>query len=247
MPQFKKIILVIPTYNEVKNLPIITRKIFDLDINEISILVVDDNSPDGCGQIAEELHNEFGDRVQVLHRQQKEGLGRAYIQGLCHALSLDADVIGMMDADLSHPAEKIPEMLLALESADMVIGSRYVKGGKLDEDWPYWRKALSSFGNYYARTILNLPIKDATGGFKLWRRSALEKIPFSHSKSDGYVFQVEQAYLANLAGLRMVEIPIYFAERKFGESKMSFRIQKEAALQVWKLKRQYLLTPDLFT
>lgn len=239
MSQFKKIILVIPTYNEAENLPIISRNIFDLGISEINIMVVDDNSPDGCGQVAEDLRQTYGEHIQVIHRQKKEGLGKAYIQGLQQALFQGADVIGMMDADLSHPAKKIPEMLTALEDADLVIGSRYIKGGRLDEDWPFWRKALSSFGNYYARTILDVPIRDVTGGFKLWRRPALEAIPFSRSKSDGYVFQVEQAYLAKLAGLRIVEVPIYFAERKYGESKMSFKIQKEAALQVWKLKRQY--------
>lgn len=245
MQSFQKIIIVIPTYNEAENLPVVVNRILALEIAGMQLLVVDDNSPDGCGQVAEELHTQYTEKVIVLHRQQKEGLGRAYIQGLDHALALGADVVGMMDADLSHPPEKLVEMLKALEectaseSADVVIGSRYVKGGALDHDWPIWRKALSGFGNFYARTILGLPIKDATGGFKLWRRSALEAIPFRESRSNGYVFQVEQAYLAKLAHLKMVEVPIYFKEREYGSSKMSFSIQKEAALQVWRLRRQY--------
>jgi dolichol-phosphate mannosyltransferase len=239
MSQFETITIVIPTYNEAENLPILADRVFAMGISELTILVVDDNSPDGSGQVADDLHQKYGDRLQVIHRQRKEGLGRAYIQGLDHVLKEGASVVGMMDADLSHPPEKLNEMLSALRDADGVIGSRYVRGGGLDRDWPVWRKALSAFGNFYARTILNLPVKDATGGFKLWRRSALESIPFRESRSNGYVFQVEQAYLAKLAGLKMVEVPIYFAERKHGDSKMSFKIQKEAALQVWKLRRQY--------
>jgi dolichol-phosphate mannosyltransferase len=166
-------------------------------------------------------------------------LGKAYIQGLRYALDHGADVIGMMDADLSHPPECLPAMFEALQDADLVIGSRYVPGGGLDKEWPFWRKALSAFGNFYARTILSLPVKDATGGFRLWRRSALEAIPFEESRSNGYIFQVEMAYLAKLAGLTFAEVPIYFAERTYGESKMSLRIQIEAALRVWQLRRIY--------
>jgi dolichol-phosphate mannosyltransferase len=234
-----KIIQLIPTYNEAENLPVLVSALFSLGIPNFNILVLDDNSPDGTGEVAKRLSAEYEGRISVLHRQVKEGLGKAYVQGIRYALDQSADVIGMIDADLSHPPERLPAMLEALQSADLVIGSRYVPGGGLDEEWPFWRKALSGFGNFYARTILSLPVKDATGGFRLWRRSALEAIPFEESRSNGYIFQVEMAYLAKLAGLTFAEVPIYFAERTYGESKMSLRIQIEAALRVWQLRRIY--------
>jgi dolichol-phosphate mannosyltransferase len=234
-----KIIQLIPTYNEAENLPVLVSALFSLGIPNFNILVLDDNSPDGTGEVAKRLSAEYEGRISVLHRQVKEGLGKAYVQGIRYALDQSADVIGMMDADLSHPPERLPAMLEALQDADLVIGSRYVPGGGLDEEWPFWRKALSGFGNFYARTILSLPVKDATGGFRLWRRSALEAIPFEESRSNGYIFQVEMAYLAKLAGLTFAEVPIYFAERTYGESKMSLRIQIEAALRVWQLRRIY--------
>ncbi|MDY6867262.1 MAG: polyprenol monophosphomannose synthase [Chloroflexota bacterium] len=234
-----KIIQLIPTYNEAENLPVLVKAIFSQGIPNFNILVLDDNSPDGTGEVAERLSTKYQGRISVLHRQNKEGLGKAYIQGLRYALDHGADVIGMMDADLSHPPECLPAMFEALQDADLVIGSRYVPGGGLDKEWPFWRKALSAFGNFYARTILSLPVKDATGGFRLWRRSALEAIPFEESRSNGYIFQVEMAYLAKLAGLTFAEVPIYFAERTYGESKMSLRIQIEAALRVWQLRRIY--------
>ena len=173
-----KIIQVIPTYNESENLPILTEALLSLGVEGLSLLIVDDNSPDGTGEIAEGLAEKYPGRVAVLHRQGKEGLGRAYIHGLRHALDLGADVIGMMDADLSHPPDRLPAMLAALEDVDVVIGSRYVPGGSVDETWPLFRKFLSWFGNAYARAILDLPVRDATGGFRLWRREALEAIPF---------------------------------------------------------------------
>jgi len=203
---------------------------------------VDDNSPDGTGTVADELAGDNPGKVAVLHRSGKEGLGKAYIQGFKKALDDGADVIGMMDADLSHPPDRLPSMLAALEEADVVIGSRYCEGGSLDETWPALRKALSWFGNAYARTILGLPIKDATGGYRLWRRSALEAIPFEQSRSSGYVFIVELAYMAKLAGLAFREVPIHFAERSHGVSKMSLRIQIEAALRVWQLRKIYKKT-----
>jgi len=234
-----KIIQVIPTYNEAQNLPVLVAALFALNIPDFHVLIVDDNSPDGTGDIAEGLRKEYGGKVQVLHRQCKEGLGKAYIQGLRTALEQGADVIGMMDADLSHPPERLPEMLTALKRVDVVIGSRYTRGGSLDQSWPFYRKALSWFGNTYARTILGLPIRDATGGYRLWRRSALQAIPFEESRSNGYVFIVELAYMAKLAGLNFAEVPIYFAERVHGDSKMSLRIQIEAAFRVWQLRGIY--------
>jgi len=234
-----KIIQVIPTYNEAQNLPVLVREIFEQDIPDLHILIVDDNSPDGTGEIADALGKEHQDKLSVIHRAVKEGLGKAYIQGFQWALEAGADVIGMMDADLSHPPDRLPALVSALDGADVVIGSRYVTGGSVDKNWPIWRKALSWFGNTYARTILDLPIQDATGGYRLWRRSALTAIPFEMSRSNGYVFIVELAYLAHLAGLTFSEVPIYFAERTQGTSKMSLRIQIEAAVRVWQLRRFY--------
>jgi dolichol-phosphate mannosyltransferase len=230
-------IQVIPTYNEAENLPTLVSALFSQNLPDLQVLIVDDNSPDGTGRVAEDLAQDAPGRLFVLHRQGKAGLGKAYIQGFQWALDAGADIIGMMDADLSHPPEKLPAMRTALKEADVVVGSRYVPGGSVDRAWPAWRKGLSWFGNTYARTILNLPIRDATGGYRLWRRSALEAIPFAQSRSNGYVFIVELAYMAKLAGLRFAEVPIYFAERSHGDSKMSLKIQIEAALRVWQLRR----------
>lgn len=203
------------------------------------MLIVDDNSPDGTGQIADQLSVETHGRVQVMHRTGKLGLGSAYIQGFRRAIEMGAEAIGQMDADFSHPVEKLPEMLETLNKTDVVLGSRYVAGGKLDERWPFWRKGLSAFGNFYARTILGLPIRDVTGGFRLWKRATLQSMPLERVRSNGYVFQVEMTYVATLLGYKFSEIPIYFADRRWGQSKMSFRIQIEAAFRVWQLPGMY--------
>lgn len=234
-----QIIIVIPTYNEVENLPRLVSALFALPLEGLRLLVVDDNSPDGTGELADRLCAETNGRVQVLHRAGKLGLGTAYIQGFRRAIELGADVIGQMDADFSHQPEKICELLAALQDCDMALGSRYVPGGKLDERWPAWRKALSAFGNFYARTILNVPVRDVTGGFRLWRRSTLEAMPLERIRSNGYVFQVEMAYVAHRLGFCFKEVPIYFADRRWGKSKMSFRIQAEAAINTWKLLFRY--------
>ena len=232
-----KIIQVIPTYNEAQNLPILISALLAQPIPNLNILIVDDNSPDGTGDVADQLAREHPQQIAVLHRPGKEGLGKAYLQGFREALNRGADVIGMMDADLSHPPDRLPALLAALDEADVAIGSRYVSGGSVDRDWPIWRKGMSWFGNAYARTILSLPIQDATGGYRLWRRTALEAFPFEDARSNGYVFIVELAYLASLAGLSFAEVPIYFAERTQGKSKMSLKIQLEAAFRVWQLRR----------
>ncbi|MBI9043868.1 MAG: polyprenol monophosphomannose synthase [Anaerolineaceae bacterium] len=234
-----KVTIVIPTYNEKENIPKIVPALFDLGQENLHILVVDDNSPDGTGQIAEELGKKYDGRVKVLHREGKQGLGTAYLAGFKFALEDGADAIGQMDADFSHPPEKVLELIANLENYDAVIGSRYVPGGALDEHWPLWRKWLSGFGNFYARTILNLHIRDTTGGFKLWKRATLENMPLERVKSNGYVFQVEMSYLAHKLGYKFTEIPIYFADRRWGTSKMSFRIQIEAAVRVWQLLFRY--------
>jgi len=210
-----------------------------LPLADLHILFVDDNSPDGTGQIAENLGKKNNGKINVLHRAGKLGLGSAYIQGFAKAIEQGAEAVGQMDADFSHPREKVVEMVAALESCDVVIGSRYVTGGKLDENWPIWRKALSGWGNFYARTILGLPIRDVTGGFKLWRRETLQEMPLERVKSNGYVFQVEMNYIASKLGFCFKEIPIYFSDRMWGESKMSFRIQYEAAVRTWLLPGMY--------
>lgn len=234
-----KITFVIPTYNEAENLPKLVSALFALSLPELNLLIVDDGSPDGTGEIAEELSAAHPGRLQVMHRAGKQGLGSAYIQGFQRAIADGAEAIGQMDADFSHPPEKVLELAETIQSADMVLGSRYVPGGKLDENWPFWRKALSGFGNFYARTILGLPLRDVTGGFRLWRRETLLGMPLERVRSNGYVFQVEMAYVANKLGYKFKEIPIYFADRRWGESKMSFHIQLEAAVRVWQLAGMY--------
>lgn len=231
--------IVIPTYNEAENLPKLVSALFALNLPNLHLLIVDDNSPDGTGELAETLAKDLNGKMSVLHRQGKLGLGTAYIQGFQTALTAGAESILQMDADFSHPIEKIPEMLTTLQTTDFVIGSRYVPGGKLDERWSLWRKALSGFGNFYARTILQTPIRDMTGGFRLWRRATLQAMPLTRVRSNGYAFQVEIAYIAHRLGFRTREIPIYFADRHWGESKMSFRIQREAALRVWQILWEY--------
>ncbi|MGV8026647.1 MAG: polyprenol monophosphomannose synthase [Anaerolineaceae bacterium] len=235
----KRTTIVIPTYNERENLPKLLEDLFSLPLNDLHGLIVDDNSPDGTGQLAEDLKKTYSGKVDVLHRSGKLGLGTAYIQGFQKAVQAGALVVGQMDADFSHPIAKIPEMLAALDEVDIAIGSRYIPGGKLDEAWPFWRRGLSKFGNFYARTILALPIKDVTGGFRFWKVDALQRLPLEQVRSNGYVFQVEMAFLAYRLGLTFKEIPIYFADRRWGTSKMSLRIQLEAAYRVWLLRGLY--------
>ncbi|MCC6148341.1 MAG: polyprenol monophosphomannose synthase [Anaerolineaceae bacterium] len=234
-----KTILVIPTYNEAENLPKLVSALLELPIADLNLLVVDDNSPDGTGQMVDDLSKETGGRVMGLHRTGKLGLGTAYIQGFQLAMKHGADYIGQMDADFSHPIDKLVPMVEALQEFDFVIGSRYVPGGSLDERWPLWRRALSGWGNFYARTILGMKIRDVTGGFKVWRKETLSAMPLERVRSNGYVFQVEMSYIASRLGFKSLEIPIYFADRRWGQSKMNFPIQVEAALRVWQLPGMY--------
>ena len=234
-----KITLVIPTYNEAENLPKILQALFALPLPDLNVLVVDDNSRDGTGEIAEELKKTYKGKLDVMHRAGKLGLGSAYIQAFTRLLAGDSDAIGQMDADFSHEPVKVLELVEALKTCDMALGSRYVPGGNLDKDWPAWRKWLSTFGNFYARTILRMPVRDITGGFRLWKRATLAAMPLERVRSNGYIFQVEMAYVADRLGFHFKEIPIYFAERKYGQSKMSLRIQLEAALRVWSLRGLY--------
>lgn len=234
-----QITIVIPTYNEAENLSKLVSALLSQPVPDLKILIADDNSPDGTGQIADQLAEQYPQRFSVLHRDSKQGLGRAYLHGFQVALERGAAAVGQMDADFSHPVEKIVELAQAIEHHDIVIGSRYVPGGSVDINWPPWRKGLSAFGNYYARTILNVPARDMTGGFRMYKRETLQGMPLHRVRSNGYVFQVELFYLAYLCGFNFTEVPIYFADRKWGQSKMSFRIQLEAALRVWQVKFAY--------
>lgn len=235
-----KITLVLPTYNEAENLPRLVPALFELGLPDLHLLVVDDYSPDGTGQVAEGLAKKLPRRIEVLHRKGPRGLGRAYVFGFDHALKGDAEAIGQMDCDFSHPVKKLPALVAKLETCDLALGSRYIPGGGVDQRWPLWRKALSRWANFYARSILGLPVRDVTGGFRLWRREMLERIPYRQVVSNGYVFLVELLYLAHLQGCRFGEVPIYFADRKWGESKMNFRVQLEAAWRVWQVRWRYL-------
>jgi dolichol-phosphate mannosyltransferase len=227
-----KITVVLPTYNEAENLPNLVSALFSLPL-DLSLLVVDDNSPDGSGQVAEGLAEEHPGRIAVLHRAGKLGLRSAYLEGFAKAFETGAEAVVQMDADLSHDPAVLTEMARRIEACDVVIGSRYVKGGSLARRWPLWRKALSAFGNTYARTILNFPLHDVTTGYRMWKKNALQGIPLNRIRSSGYVFLVEMAYVAYLMGYQITEVPIHFSDRRWGKSKMSLRIQMEAAVRVW--------------
>ncbi len=231
--------VIVPTYNEAENIPRLVSILFELPIPDLRLLVVDDNSPDGTGQLVKDLAAEYPGRISVHERAGKMGLGTAYLEGFKVAFAAGAEAVAQMDADFSHPIDKLVELLATVQDYDFAIGSRYVEGGKLDERWPLWRRWLSSFGNTYARTILSLPIQDVTGGFRVWRRETLAAMPLDRVRSNGYVFQVEMAYLACKLGFRGHEIPIYFADRRWGVSKMSLSIQAEAAMRVWNVLYSY--------
>jgi dolichol-phosphate mannosyltransferase len=233
-----RIVVVVPTYNEAENLPKLVSAVFALPL-DINIFVVDDNSPDGTGRIADDLASANPGRLRVMHRTGKLGLSSAYLQGF-QSLSGDSlDAIGQMDADFSHDPSALVEMAKRLETCDLVLGSRYIPGGSTAENWPVWRKALSAWGNFYARSILQIPLRDVTGGFRLWRREALLAMPLDRVKASGYVFTVEMAYIAWCLQLKIGEVPIYFADRRWGKSKMSFKIQVEAAARVWQVLWAY--------
>jgi len=234
------ITIVIPTYNEAENLPKLVSALFSLPL-DLHALVVDDNSPDGTGRMADELVIAYPGRVDVLHRPGKMGLRSAYLNGFQKILDGggSAQAIVQMDADFSHDPAVLVDMAKLLESCDVVLGSRYVKGGSVDERWPIWRKSLSAFGNYYARTILGLPLRDITTGYRMWRHETLQQIPFERIQSNGYVFLVEMAYLAHCLEFKIGESPIYFADRRWGKSKMSIKIQMEAAFRIWQVRWHY--------
>ena len=232
-----KITVVTPTYNEAENLPKLVSALFTLPL-DLRVLIVDDNSPDRTGKIADDLASQ-DNRIQVLHRPGKLGLRSAYLNAFQQVMLDDVDAIVQMDADFSHDPNVLPEMVARIESCDVVIGSRYVEGGSVDERWPLWRRELSAFGNLYARMILGFSLRDVTTGYRMWRRETILSMPLERIRSNGYIFLVEMAYLAYCLEYQIEEVPIYFADRRWGKSKMSFKIQSEAALRVWQVWWNY--------
>jgi len=225
-------LVVIPTYNERKNLPVLIEGL--MAHVGVRVLVVDDQSPDGTGQVADELSARFPGRVSVLHRTSKRGFGRSYIDGMTQALSEPVDVLCQMDADLSHDPRQLPDLLAATAHADVVIGSRYVPGGAI-VNWPMKRRVLSRLANTYIRTVTRLSARDCTSGYRCWRKSALASLPLDEFFSDGYSFLVEMLFVAARRGCRIAEVPITFIERREGESKVSSAVLIESAITPWRL------------
>ncbi len=230
----EKSLVIIPTYNELENIKKMIPEIFGLYPNDLDILIVDDNSPDGTGNFADE-YSMKDSRVKVIHRAKKSGLGTAYIEGFKYALKNNYDIIFEMDADFSHDPKEIKNFLNAINSFDLVLGSRYISGISV-VNWPMRRLILSYMANLYTRIITGLPIKDATGGFKCFRRKVLESINLNAVKSNGYAFQIEMTFKAWKNKFSVSEIPIIFIDRTTGTSKMSKKIVREAIFMVWKLR-----------
>ncbi|MGE5180326.1 MAG: polyprenol monophosphomannose synthase [Bacteroidota bacterium] len=228
-----KALVIIPTYNEKENVEPLLQRVF-AEVPGIEVLIVDDNSPDGTGAIADRAAAADA-RVHVMHRPGKLGLGSAYMAGFRYALERDYEAVFEMDADFSHNPESLPVFLRELEDADLVLGSRYLYGVTV-VNWPLKRLILSYGANVYSRVITGMRVKDLTGGFKCFRRRVLEAIDWSRVRSDGYAFQIEITFKAWRKGFRIREIPIVFVDRKAGESKMSRRIVYEAAWMVWRLR-----------
>jgi dolichol-phosphate mannosyltransferase len=230
-----KALVVVPTYNEAENIERLAGEV--LGLGDFDLLIVDDGSPDGTGQMAETLKGQWDGRLDVLHRQGKQGLGTAYVAGFKVAIERNYDYVFEMDADFSHNPGDLPRLLAAAQShqADIVLGSRYVAGGGT-VNWSPMRKVISRGGSLYARLILGVPVNDLTGGFKCFRGEALAKLDLEHVQASGYSFQIEMTYRAWRQGLKVVEVPIVFVDRRAGVSKMSQRIVWEAMLLTWKLR-----------
>jgi len=234
---FVKVVIVIPTYNEREALPALVARIRALGLPNYRMLVVDDNSPDGTGALADELAREYP--LSVIHRPRKEGLGKAYVQAFTELLRLPSEkqpqYVIQMDADLSHDPADIPRLLETAVSCDVALGSRYVRGGRI-EQWDFFRRCISRFGNLYARTLLRLPYRDLTGGYKCFRLEVLRKLTLETISSTGYNFQIEMTYFAHRKGFRVCEIPIVFTERKTGASKFNLAIVLESFWKVFVLR-----------
>lgn len=236
-PPIERVAVLIPTYNERENLPLIVARVREC-VPDVDVVVLDDNSPDGTGQVADELAA-ADPKVTVIHRQGKEGLGAAYLAGFRWALDQGYDAVVEMDADGSHRPEDLPAMLEAAKDADLVIGSRYVRGGTV-VNWPLSRKAISMGGNLYIRAILGMPVNDATAGYRVYRAGTLRRIGLDDVESAGYVFQTDLTVRTVRAGMRVVEVPITFVEREIGESKMDGDVVKESMRRItgWGLEHR---------
>jgi dolichol-phosphate mannosyltransferase len=233
----EKSLVIIPTYNELENLPKLIPAVLSQD-ESIHILIVDDGSPDGTGKYVKEEMKK-NDRIHILEREKKMGLGTAYIAGFKYALQNNYDFIFEMDADFSHDPNELKNFLIAIKENDLVLGSRYIYGVRV-LNWPMARLLLSFFASVYTRIITGMPIKDATGGFKCFRRKVLEAIDLDKVKSNGYSFQIEMTFKAYSKGFKIIEIPIVFIDRVKGKSKMSKKIVREAVTMVWKLRLQHI-------
>src|SRR5438105_8377906 len=237
-----KTLIIIPTYNELDNLRPLLQEIFSY-VPNIDILIVDDNSPDGTGQLADEISSETP-HVHVLHRAGKLGLGTAYIAGFKYAIERNYDAAFEMDADFSHDPRYLPDFLKAIENADLVIGSRYIPGGDTP-NWSLLRRFISAGGNLFARFMLGIPVQDCTAGFRCYRRQVLESIDLDTIQAQGYAFQVELAYRTTRQGFKVVETPIVFMDRRVGKSKMSHKIFVEGFL--WVLRTRFSKKPPIHT
>jgi dolichol-phosphate mannosyltransferase len=231
--------VVVPTFNEADNLAAMAGALLALPVPGLGLIIVDDESPDGTGRLADDLAAASAGRVDVIHRHGARGLGFAYRDGFARALERGAEAVVQMDADFSHAPSDVPRLLDALADCDVAVGSRYVPGGGVDDRWGLRRFALSRSANAYARTILGLKTRDATSGFKAWRRSALESVDPGRVGSNGYLFQVEMTYISERLGLRICEVPIFFTERRAGASKMSLRVKFEAAFGLFRVWRSH--------
>ena len=225
-------LVVVPTYNERENLPLLVAGL--MKHPNVRLLIVDDESPDGTGTLADEIAAQHPGRMSVMHRTGVRGLGRSYIDGLKRAIEEPVDLICQMDADLSHDPAQLPSLIAATSRADVVIGSRYVPGGQI-VNWPLRRRLLSRFANVYVRTVTRVSARDCTSGYRCWRRDALAAMPLDRFISDGYSFLVEMLYVAGRRGSRIAEVPITFVERRLGESKLSRAVLVESAIAPWRL------------
>ncbi len=231
--------VILPTYNEAENIAPMVTQLLALPVS-LCILIIDDHSQDRTGEIADRLVAQYAGRVHVLHRAGKLGLGTAYITGFKWALERGADCVIQMDCDFSHSPDYLPDFVARVREYDVVVGSRYVPGGRLDPRWSGWRYFLSKWANsIWVRFILGTQVQDATAGFKCWSRRALERIGLDQVKSNGYVFQVEMAYLCEKLGMRILEWPIYFEDRRIGKSKMTVPVKLEAAWRVFQIRLRY--------
>jgi len=225
-------LVIVPTYNERMNLPLLVAGLMKHE--NVRVLVVDDQSPDGTGELADQLAREHPGRVSVMHRTGKKGLGRSYIDGIKQAIGEPVDVICQMDADLSHDPKYLPDLIAATSAADVVLGSRYIPGGAI-VNWPKRRRLLSRFANVYIRSVTRMTARDCTSGYRCWRRAALAALPLDRFFSDGYSFLIEMLFVAGRMGCRIAEVPITFVERRDGESKISHAVLLESAITPWRL------------